>query len=103
MNGAVEVRASAHADGDSSIRQAATCGAVDDVRLPAAAKKALRAYATLRRRAEQEVLLKVVQAILGSAEAAEIFLLSLDGLQGDLPSAKVLRRRVEILVERFVA
>ena len=44
-----------------------------------------------------------VQGILGSKDAAEVFLLSLDGLQGDLPSAKVLRRRVELLIERFVA
>lgn len=51
----------------------------------------------------QKVVLKVLQAIIGSKDAAEVFLLSLDGLQGDLPSAKVLRRRVELLIERFVA
>lgn len=51
----------------------------------------------------QKVLLKVVQSILGGKAAAEVFLLSLDGLQGDLPSANVLRRRVELLIERFVA
>ena len=33
----------------------------------------------------ERVLQKVVQAILGNAKAAEIFLLSLNGLQGDFP------------------
>jgi AcrR family transcriptional regulator len=51
----------------------------------------------------RKVLLKAVQGVLGDKEAAEVFLLSLDGLQGDLPSAKALRRRVELLIARFVA
>lgn len=51
----------------------------------------------------RKVVLKAVQAVLGDKEAAEVLLLALDGLHGDLPSTKVLRRRVELLVERFVA
>jgi AcrR family transcriptional regulator len=51
----------------------------------------------------QKALLGVVQQILGSKEDAEVFLLSLDGLHGDLPSPRVLRRRVDILIARFCA
>lgn len=51
----------------------------------------------------RKVVLRAVQGVLGDKEAAEIFLLSLDGLQGDLPSTKILRRRLWLLVERFVA
>lgn len=51
----------------------------------------------------RKVLLDVVQGILASKEEAEVFLLALDGLHADLPSAKVLRRRVNVLIARFTS
>ena len=50
----------------------------------------------------QEVWLQSVRAILESKELAEVFLLALDGLQGDMPMGSVLRRRVALLIDRFV-
>jgi AcrR family transcriptional regulator len=50
----------------------------------------------------QKTFLKVVQAIIEDKEAAEVFLLALDGLHADMPATKVLRRRLELLVDRFV-
>ncbi len=50
----------------------------------------------------QEVMLQNVQAILESKELAEVFLLALDGLQADMPTGAVLRRRVTLLIDRFV-
>lgn len=47
--------------------------------------------------------LKLVQSIVGTKELAEVFLLALDGLEADLPSTAILRRRVQVLVDRFVA
>ena len=44
---------------------------------------------------------KCLQGLLGSREVTEVFLLALDGIEGDLPSNALLRRRVELLVERF--
>ena len=46
--------------------------------------------------------LKYTQAILGSRELAEVFMLAVDGLELDLPRTSVLRRRIQILIERFV-
>ena len=51
----------------------------------------------------QRFLLKCATAILGSKDAAEVFLLAVQGQQVDVPSAPVLRRRIATLVERFVA
>ena len=42
------------------------------------------------------------RAILGDREEAELFMLAVDGLQSDLPTAPVLRRRLKRLVEHFV-
>jgi AcrR family transcriptional regulator len=50
----------------------------------------------------QEVWLQNVRAILESKELAEVFLLALAGLQADMPTAAVLRRRVSLLIDRFV-
>ncbi|WNG41047.1 TetR/AcrR family transcriptional regulator [Archangium violaceum] len=46
--------------------------------------------------------LKLTQAILENKELAEVFMLAVDGLQGDLPATRVLRRRLQLLIERFV-
>ena len=45
--------------------------------------------------------LKYTQAVLGSKELSEVFMLAVEGLGSDLPSTRVLRRRLQILVERF--
>lgn len=50
----------------------------------------------------QEVRLQSAQAVLESEELAEVFLLALDGIQADIPTGAVLRRRVTLLVDRFV-
>jgi len=52
-----------------------------------------------RRRKTQ---LKYTQAVLGTKEASEVFMLAVDGLTQDLPAPKVLRRRLEVLIDRFV-
>ncbi|PTL77226.1 TetR/AcrR family transcriptional regulator [Vitiosangium sp. GDMCC 1.1324] len=50
----------------------------------------------------ERLLLKLTQAILETKELSEVFMLAVDGLQGDLPATRVLRRRLQLLVERFV-
>lgn len=45
--------------------------------------------------------LKYTQAVLESRSLSEVFLLAVDGLQSDLPTTRVLRQRLELLVERF--
>jgi AcrR family transcriptional regulator len=52
--------------------------------------------------AQQKRVLKLVQSILGTRDLAEVFLLALEGLEGDVPSTTILRRRVGVLIERFV-
>jgi TetR/AcrR family transcriptional regulator, transcriptional repressor of aconitase len=47
--------------------------------------------------------LKLTQAILENKELSEVFMLAVDGLQSDLPTTRVLRRRLQLLVERFVS
>jgi TetR/AcrR family transcriptional regulator, transcriptional repressor of aconitase len=46
--------------------------------------------------------LKYTQAVLGTKEVSEVFMLAVDGLKQDLPAPKVLRRRLEVLIDRFV-
>ena len=46
-------------------------------------------------------VVKCLQGLLGSREVSDVFLLALEGVESDLPSNAVLRRRVEVLVERF--
>ena len=46
--------------------------------------------------------IEYVQAVLGSEELAEVFVLATKGLTKDLPSEAVLRRRLTILIDRFI-
>jgi hypothetical protein len=50
----------------------------------------------------QRVKHQNVQTILENKELAEVFLLALDGLQGDMPMVAVLQRRIALLIDRFV-
>jgi AcrR family transcriptional regulator len=46
--------------------------------------------------------LKYTQAILGDKDAAEVFMLSVEGLSGwDHPPTNILRKRIQVLVEHF--
>jgi AcrR family transcriptional regulator len=47
-------------------------------------------------------LRKYTQAVLESRELSEVFMLAVDGLQLDFPSTRVLRKRLQVLAERFV-
>jgi AcrR family transcriptional regulator len=49
----------------------------------------------------ERLRLKCTQEILGSREVAEVFMLAVDGLESDLPTPPVLRRRLQLLVDRF--
>jgi TetR/AcrR family transcriptional regulator, transcriptional repressor of aconitase len=44
---------------------------------------------------------KLTHAIIGSRAVAEVFMLAVDGLQGDLPKTAVLRKRLQVLVDHF--
>ncbi len=46
--------------------------------------------------------IEYVRAVLGSDELAEVFVLATKGLTKDLPSEAVLRRRLTILIDRFI-
>jgi AcrR family transcriptional regulator len=46
--------------------------------------------------------IKCAEAVLGDREVAEVFCFATEGLHGDLPSAKVLLKRLRILVNQFV-
>src|SRR6201998_3231658 len=50
----------------------------------------------------RKIQLKYTQAVLGTKEVSEVFMLAVDGLTHDLPATKVLRRRLEVLIDRFV-
>jgi TetR/AcrR family transcriptional regulator, transcriptional repressor of aconitase len=50
----------------------------------------------------RKMLLKYTQAVLGSKEVSEVFMLAADGLHQDLPATKVLRSRLGVLIDRFV-
>ena len=50
----------------------------------------------------KKIQLKYTQAVLGTKEVSEIFMLAVDGFTQDLPAPKVLRRRLEVLIDRFV-
>jgi AcrR family transcriptional regulator len=45
---------------------------------------------------------KCAEAVLGNHETAEVFFFATEGLHRDLPSAKVLLKRLWILVDQFV-
>ncbi|TGJ99458.1 TetR/AcrR family transcriptional regulator [Leptospira semungkisensis] len=46
---------------------------------------------------------KYALAVLGDKDTAETFYLSLEGLSADLPKLNILKKRVRILVDRFVS
>jgi hypothetical protein len=50
----------------------------------------------------RKIQLKYTQAVLGTKEVSEVFMLAVDGLTSGLPATKVLRRRLEVLIGRFV-
>jgi AcrR family transcriptional regulator len=50
----------------------------------------------------RKMRLKYTQAILGDKEVSEVFMRAIDGLIQDLPAPKVLHRRLEVLIDRFV-
>ena len=50
----------------------------------------------------RKIQLKYTQAVLGTKEVSEVFILAVDGLHQDLPATKVLRRRLDVLIDRFV-
>jgi AcrR family transcriptional regulator len=50
----------------------------------------------------RKIQLKYTQAVLGTKEVSEVFMLAVDGLHQDLPATKVLRNRLEVLIDRFV-
>lgn len=45
---------------------------------------------------------KCAQALLGDHEVAEVFFYATEGLHRDLPSTKVLLKRLRILIDQFV-
>jgi AcrR family transcriptional regulator len=45
--------------------------------------------------------LRALHEVLGSKELAEIFEMAVDGVCADLPSTATLRKRIDVLVERF--
>jgi len=49
-----------------------------------------------------KLLSMYVTTVLGNKEHADIFILAAYGLLADLPSSKVLRRRLKVLAERFI-
>lgn len=49
----------------------------------------------------ERLRLKYTQAVVGGRDVAEVFMLSVEGLSGGVPSTAVLRRRIEVLVEHF--
>jgi TetR/AcrR family transcriptional regulator, transcriptional repressor of aconitase len=52
---------------------------------------------------QQRRMAKGVAVAIGSKELAELFLLAVFGMIEDRPSVSVLRRRIELLAERFTA
>lgn len=55
----------------------------------------------LQKKHEQRRI-EYTKAVLGSHGLAEVFVLAVEGLTKDLPSEAALRRRVTILIDRFV-
>lgn len=48
-------------------------------------------------------LYELTRALFDSKDATHVFMLSVDGLMGDLPNAATLRKRIALLVERFAS
>lgn len=49
----------------------------------------------------QKQKLKISQAILGDKAMGEVFAMALSGIKEDLPTVNVLKKRVELLVDKF--
>jgi TetR/AcrR family transcriptional regulator, transcriptional repressor of aconitase len=49
----------------------------------------------------ERLRLKYTQAVLGAKDVAEVFMLSVEGLSGDVPTTSTLRHRIEVLVQHF--
>ncbi len=47
--------------------------------------------------------LKYTHEVLGSKDLAEVFRFAVEGLFSDLPKTRVLRRRLELLIEKFTS
>ncbi len=45
---------------------------------------------------------KHAYSIIGDKDAAEVFFLAMEGMSADLPSTKTLKKRMSLLVDRFV-
>jgi hypothetical protein len=50
----------------------------------------------------RKMQLKYTQSVLGTEEVSKVFMLAVDGLTRDMPATKVLRRRPEVLIDRFI-
>jgi AcrR family transcriptional regulator len=48
-------------------------------------------------------LLELTRKVLGSKEVTEVLMLAVDGLFLDLPSVRVLRKRLRLLIDRFAS
>jgi len=48
-------------------------------------------------------LYELTRALFDSKDTTHVFMLSVDGLMGDLPSAATLHKRIALLVERFLS
>ncbi|TGK55909.1 TetR/AcrR family transcriptional regulator [Leptospira wolffii] len=47
-------------------------------------------------------VVKSLQSVLGDKEKAEVFFLAMEGMSADIPSTKVLRKRMSILIDSFL-
>src|SRR5262249_28648059 len=47
-------------------------------------------------------LVRYTEELLGTKDVAEVFSLSVSGLTTDLPTVPILRRRLSLLIDRFV-
>lgn len=51
----------------------------------------------------EKKLFDLTRELLGSRELTEVFLCAIEGLMIDLPSSTVLRKRLSVLVDRFIS
>jgi hypothetical protein len=50
----------------------------------------------------RKMRVKYTEPVFGDKEVSEVFIPAVDGLAQDLPASKVLRRRLEVRIDRFV-
>lgn len=50
----------------------------------------------------EKVMLECIEIVLGNKDLAELFLLSLEGLQSDCPTVKTLEKRIKLLIRQFI-